>query len=799
MKIKNKVHYVGAFILPIVCMQICLRKLSIGWDGDATILTWDLSGQYIAFLAYLREMLLGHVSATYTLVGGYGSALAGMIAYYLGSPFNIILLFFNNESIPTGIALLIQVKVACMGLFMYMLLQSREKSKVAIFFSTAYSLCAYVVAYESNVMWLDALVFLPLVVWGMDKIMETGSGFLYVVSMGLTMMSCYYTAYMVCLFSGIYFIGCCLLKNGRTIKEKGICFVKFIGYSLGAVSLSAFILLPGVRQLIGGERGWLGLKTIANWARLYFQQSLLPMFLACSYTDGQRWEVGAFPLVYCGILSVFGVISFLCSNKIQWRKKVVAILVGSFLLISYNHMNLFIMWHGFYSPFGAPWRFAFIGSFFMVLTAYEGTVQILKGDKFAGKLSFIGMILFLTWICLRFPAYRQIALFNVLVFLGECLYFMFRPKKPENKTFMHYGMAFVALSCLVIELCVNTLYTWNQGFKFDSKSAYETYINQMEQVLVKDESQRSEILESTRRSVNDGFLFQLNTLSVYSSTERMTNYRLRYRMGFGHQQNSQYSTALARKISGLKYIYCAQTDEKIIGSEDANENSIKGYHIAEKSDQGICRLEDDNVLPLAYVVKPEAIRWKDQLIQEENLFENQNRIYSLLAGSDGEIVYIEKPERKLSIYSSITSVESGMISYLGNSLYTDGNDIYEEDYDKIRHTITLTADTLKDIEIKDAAHMKMRVDNILLEDSYVCVTVPYEKSWKAKVNGQTVDTMEGMGGFLLIPVEHGTSTVEIEYDLLEQKVGNWLSIIALIGLGALAGLEWKKKSHIKIF
>ena len=780
---KKYLQYIFAFVLPIVCMQICMQKMHIGYGGDRTILTWDLSAQYISFLTYLREILLGHTSATYTLVGGFGGGLSGMIAYYLGSPFNLFLLFFSKDNMPLGVALLIQMKVAFMGLFMYLFLQSREKSGFALFFSTAYSFCGYAVAYESNIMWLDALVFLPLVVWGMDRVLKNGKSILYVVALGLTIMSCYYTAYMVCLFCGLYFVCNLILAEETLIKEKMLIFLKFILHSLWAVSLSAFIFLPGVRQISGGARSGYGLNVITNWARLYFQQSLLPMFLACSYDDSQRWEAIGFPLVYCGILSVFGIISFLCSGNIKWRKKAASVVLLAFLFISYNHINLFIIWHGFYSPLGAPWRFAFLGSFFMVLTAYEGAAQIIRGERNVGKIAFAGMCLFLIWIYWRFPAYRQIVLFNALVFYGQCLCFLARKQCVTGKQQrLQKLIVFVGIICMMIELCVNALYTWNQGFRFVLKADYDSYLSEMNQVIKQDNYYRSELSEQVKRSENDGFLLGLNTLSIYSSTERDVNCRIRADLGFGESDFSGWSTVLSRKIAGLKYIYCdsAELGQKMSENSyaiDMEQDVLKGFYVAEQSENGICRLQDDNVLPLAYVVKPEAADWI--LNADENrLFENQNRAYSLLAGSDDQVAYVEQNGYEIPV----TSVGTGEITCLGNELYTDGSRVYREESEKIEEAIAKTAETLQDINMKDASHMRFTINNTLPENAYMCLTVPYEKGWRAKVNGEPVKPVEGMGGFLLVPVEKGTSTVEVRYLTTEQIIGNVLTWIALLAI-----------------
>lgn len=771
--VKKHSMAIVAFCLPIILMQICCYQMQIWPYGDRTLFTWDLSVQYVPFLSFFREVLLGGKDALYTLIGSIGSCPAGTIAYYLGSPFNLFLIFFTKASLPFGISMIIQMKLGCMSLFMFLLMQSRSKSNVAILFGTAYSFCAFVVAYQSNIMWLDAVVFLPLVIWGIDRLVAEKKIMLYVISLALTIWSCYYTGYMVCLFCIIYFLTSLLLMKGEIWKERIRRVILFAIASLWSGALAAAVIIPGFSQTYGDARSGYGLGVLLNGARLYLQQSLLPMFLACSYDDSQRWEVIGYPLVYCGILSVFGVLAFFATKKIDIRKKIMTGIIGIILLLSYNHINLFMMWHAFASPHGAPWRFVFLGSFIMILTAYEGTMEVLHGDKMAGKAAFGLISLFFVWIYWRFPAYRFIVLFNAFVFYGESLFILCQ---SINKKYAKHMLIGLSVSCLVVELCINAVYTWNQGFEYDSKSVYDNYIEQMEQIVTEDSKMnyRCETLGQAEHNLNDGFLLGINTIDVYASSEKILNRQILSRRGFGEGEVStskfaEGSTRLARKMLGIKYLYTDKSD-------------FPGYKAVKESDGGLYRLEDENVLPLGYLVKEEAANWHVE-DEKSSSFEYLNEYYRMLPNSGEENIYqfVENVNNQIDN----SDINFAPVSYIENNLYTNGNSIYREDVENIEKTIRNTAEMTKSFHKEKDSQMIMTVDNSFSDKAYVCITVPYERGWKAKVNGQSVRPVDGMGGFLLIPVNKGISTIEVNYDLPEQKLGNWLSIISLIGFSLM--------------
>lgn len=240
--IRDKLIFPAAAILPVLFMLTAYARSGFWPFGDKTVYTWDLQAQYSSFMVLLHNLLTGKEHIGYSLTGGLGGSLYGLAAYYLGSPFNIIMIFFDERTMPAGILLLILLKTAGMGLFMFLYLYQKKRSPLAILFSTAYAFSAYAIVYQSNIMWLDALVFLPLVIWGLEKLIKEGKCLLCIISLGLTIISNYFTAYMVCLFVVFYFIGYMILMEWKEsgLKKKAQTVGRFAASSLCGGGLSAF-------------------------------------------------------------------------------------------------------------------------------------------------------------------------------------------------------------------------------------------------------------------------------------------------------------------------------------------------------------------------------------------------------------------------------------------------------------------------------------------------------------------------------------------------------------------------------
>lgn len=62
--------------------------------------------------------------------------------------------------------------------------------------SMMYALCAYSVVQTIDPMWLDALVFLPLLILGTESLIRKKKVVLYIISLSLIFISNYYMGYM---------------------------------------------------------------------------------------------------------------------------------------------------------------------------------------------------------------------------------------------------------------------------------------------------------------------------------------------------------------------------------------------------------------------------------------------------------------------------------------------------------------------------------------------------------------------------------------------------------------------------
>lgn len=407
LKFKENYIYIFSFIVPIMLMVVIYALIGIYPAGDKTIVNSDMYLQYVGFLGHIKDVLKGEANLFYSFSKSLGGNTVGLFAYYMSSPLNLIIGLFPKAYIAETIVVITLIKIGLSSLtFTIYLIQSFKKKDInVIMFSLCYSFMAYNINFQLNIMWLDGVILLPLVMLGIDKLINENKCKLYVISLFIAIVSNYYIGYMICIFSGLYFIYKLILNNKVELIKIG----NFIGASVLSVALSAFILIPTVLSLSSGKAKF-RLFQEAPKLMMSLDEVIAQLFIG-NYSLGQI--MGNYPNIYCGvIITVLGILYFL--NKSISRKE--RILSGIFmfvLLLSIFISTLVLIWHGFDYPVGFAYRFSFLISFLGIVLAYKEFISYENISKLK-----ISIIILLGVGCtgyILYGDYEGLSLWNILL------------------------------------------------------------------------------------------------------------------------------------------------------------------------------------------------------------------------------------------------------------------------------------------------------------------------------------------------------------------------------------------------
>ena len=851
----KKRYYTLSILIPAVMILVIFLLFTITPFGNRTWLTIDLGQQYVDFFSYYQDTLLHHPEQFfYSFSKSIGGEMVSLWAYYLLSPFNLLFLLIPRSSIAMSVSLLIFLKlVSCTVSFAVLLdVKFKQRNWTTLLFALSYGFMSYLSANQFNVMWLDALIGLPLIVLGVDALLQKRNPLYYVLPLSLTILSNYYTGYMICLFLGLYFPYAYLMINDSFSWKKFIKqFGRFIFYSLLAVGLIMVILLPTFYSLLGSK----GTATTIAWS---LKSEYNPLFMASKLFIGSfdfhEMQKG-YPNIFVGSLALFSFLCYFKEKKIALSQRLYALFITIVILISFNIEMFDKLWHAGQLPNWYSYRFSFIFSFWMVFLGYQ---WVLKKTAVGIHETFVYFFLVLAAGIgfILFPqGYLQgwqIALgFGLSMGILYGLILIGRGKRTHQK---------FLISFVVIELLLNSIITLSRlGYVMNAEfTAYQSSLVNWSTVLrpAENEFYRSE--KTMFRSKNDSLQVPTYGVSHFSSTfEKETE---KFFDAIGVRQGTAYvnysnGTLLTDALLGIKNTFIETTDATY--NERWERKDLEDFSTIASFDEGHI-VTNPNTLSIAYPMKAilksmkvptnHPITMQNQLanalsgttspkniftkVPYETTFENisdspvvyqrvqfedntqvgtitltftpetDDPIYLEMAGTMGEEdlemtlngePYAFYPVQSKPVLLSVAKNQKGQPQTLRITVKDDGFEfsklnLYSLNTSLLNERLEQTKAQELKLETFSATHFAGTMD--VLEDSTVLTTIPYSIGWKVWVDGKEVETYKILDSLLGFTISKGSHHIEYRYTTPFLLEG---SLVSLASLLLLSYILYKRK------
>ena len=616
-KLISKKHLYPSFAFPVMVLLIIYGALGVFPLGQRSILTLDMNAQYIFYFEQIRDVLVGKSSLIYTFERSLGGEFLGYYAYYLASPLSWLVALFPERLIVEAVTFIMILKCGFSGFFFaYYLEKSGRKIDMMGYamFSTMYALCAYAMAYQSNTMWMDALMLLPLVTLGIEKLIKDGSFKFFIVVFAITVWSNYYIGYMCCIYVLLYTI-CylCAHKNDEinNLNEKNhtVKSVLRVGIaSFIALLIVATILFSAIYSLSFGKNEFQDSKF--DFSLRFDFLDLFAKFFLGSY-DTVRPEGS--PNVYCGMLTLFMIPLYFISRKVSPRHKIA---YGSLCLIfiaSFSVNAIDLVWHGFQMPVWLNYRYSFMFTFVLLTMAYRGYEYLKETDfKFIFQ---IGVLLIFTLMFMqklvevqRFQSGQPVKdtmpdyefIWVSIFFVALYLVFLYFAKNPK-------GLKQTAASALLVLVLLDTgigagmswgheVYECGYAYRNSHVQFLDDLQPTVDEIKFKDPSFYR--MEKTQyRKNNENLALDINGFASSTSTLNANVIELIYNMGFA--ANSHWAKYFAGNevvdsLFGVKYVI------------SDNETAVSNLYEKWISEDSLPVYTNPYALSIAYAAHPNA-------------------------------------------------------------------------------------------------------------------------------------------------------------------------------------------------
>jgi uncharacterized membrane protein YfhO len=687
--------YILAFCIPVVLTYIAYAIFGLYPFGEESVLALDLNAQYVYYFEHLRDVFWGDGSFFYSWSRNLSGEYMGIIGYYLASPFTLIVMLLPEKCMLTSLLLMILAKIGTAGVtFNYYLQKSKKLPALhATIFSTLYAMMAYMIIQTIDPMWLDGLVMLPLIILGLEYLVDDGRKLNYIIPIAIMFVANFYIGYMIGIFTAFYFLY--YLFFGSEVRRRKIgdylyTFCNFTISTLVSLMCAAFMLLPVYNAL---QLGKLTFTDPDYSFKLQFDPlDVLAQLLTCQYDSV---NVQGSPEIYCGILTVVLLPLFFLNSQISRKLK-----LGNGLLLAVMFFSMYIkpvdmLWHGGQVPNWLPFRYSFVISF-LLLSMAAVTFEHLGGVKlshFGGV--FFGILALLLFLNTQGYEHLDVmsAIWLSIGLAGIYLLLLYRQASKETKRVVPILLLCVLSGELVFN-AVHTMQDVDDEVAYSNKSSYTSFV-QSGRAAVKmmerldDGLYRSE--KTFTRCVNDNLAFGLKGITHSSSV--MNTKTLDFIETLGYCKRSYYTryegtTELADSLLGIKYVLdrgdkltrplLHSSYQKVAdyNYEDTEETDSNGNPVSKT----ISIYRNPNALSIAYMVN-EDLLLLDHL-GNDNPFNSQNILLSTMVGSTTfETSTDESGSTSRTIgdtaeYYTRIEIEDTVLGAVTESEYTNGQTLY---------------------------------------------------------------------------------------------------------------------------
>ncbi|MGO3117110.1 MAG: YfhO family protein [Levilactobacillus brevis] len=837
-----------AILLAFMMMVTLFALRGITPFGNHNLLIGDLGVQYTPFFTDFVRLVRQHAWSFMNLHQALGGNWMPVISYYILSPFNLLLFVGQASHIPVMIAVIIMLKVATIAGTMTFYLQKHWQTtrKFVVVFGLAFAFSGFVALNFFNVMWLDALIWLPLVTWGVDQLIRTGRTVAYFGWLFVSVVTDYYLGYMTCLFIVVYFgylitadwpVGQSLLTWWHL--QRGLIW-RFIVTSLLSVGTTLAILLPTVLSMLKTPKASAGMTNfflVPTFGLEFFSQLGMG---TTTYLQRLNHALAIFVSTLVALL----VLVYFVLPQIKRGAKVRS---ACFLLVIFLSMwlrGVNTVWHMMSAPAGYPFRNSFFFSFVLILLAadawHAGVQQLAHRWRWGLPLLLSGLMILGTVMIGPMTDWTQSAYYTSL-----------QPINWGNLALSICALALTAgllwyrsrwtglLGAVVILELLGNFNVALTGADFGNQRRYAAAYDRAAKRL------RPQTTATTvyrvRNSVptvaagfsghynpyNDSMWLGYNGTGAYSSTISATTIQMSQRLGMFTRNvrrlSNQGFTPVTELIWGVK--------EKLTPTKTQRVGSYIGMGMAVSPQLMNVQLRPDalaNQEAILQALRPRTSPYFKTVTSGHDVLYTKWQIN----GKDTNFPYNHRwritptDTGRLYFYDPSGTSKYSTMKVNGHLVkpkwFADGRTLvvnlgqYHRGQQLLLtfasrqaavsglHVATLPASGMTAVRKQVAQHaLILHQYRGHLHTSYVgdltgttqkrwaLLSLPVEEGWHITVNGQRVTPRPALQGLMAVPIHSGDNHVVIRYHVAGGRIG---VLLGLLSLGGYVGLEWRRRN-----
>ena len=787
--------------------------------GEKCILRTDFYHQYLPFYTELSNKLKRFGSLFYTYDVGLGTNFVTLFAYYLSCPLNIFLVFIPVKFVLEFMTLMIVLKIALCGLTMSYYLTNKYKtdSLMVIPFAVLYAFSGYIGAYYWNIMWLDNIALFPLLILGFENAFNGKKPYLFIITLGLSLLCNYYIGAITCLFFVFYFVFYSILREVK-IKEFFIKLLHIGIYSIIGVLISAVLLLPVI----------FAFKTTASSGSTFPKQfkeyfTLIEMLGRQLPLTKVENGINYWPNIYSGIICLPLLILYFTSKKYKIKEKICYAVLLLFFYASFALNKLDYIWHLLKFPNSLPCRHSFIFNLLLLSICFKPLLKFksIKDKDVIFSFTFILTILIVSHKVLETEKVPFYSIYFSIIYL--LIYFIIFLKALSKKTNRNL-IILIAIVAVSLEAAINmnetSVYTITRNDYTKHTDNIRTIIENLK--LKTTDFYRVERVEL--KTKDDGAFLNFKSNSIFSSSA--------YKSGSDfYKQFGMEASTNAYSITGSTPFMDAFFSVKYKVFEKKPENTSKLNMREIDNIDNVYLYQNIDTLPISFMLTNNFLEKFDQTSGNPATVQNnvsrtlklpvmldkmnteingKNAKFKAVEGGDYYAFVRDKGIKEVTVSYNTTSTKfknlnRGFFIELGYiaenteiEFRNDTNDsellieVFKFNFESMKKVLdNIRANAA--FKLKDYNDTHIEYDMTANKTGTCIVTLPYDDGFTVHVDGEVVEKEKVMNFLLGFKLDKGNHTITIDYIPVGFREGLALSILGILLLVGLVIIEKRNK------
>lgn len=672
-KLLTNKYFLGSVLVTLL-YAIYLIIANVSPFGKNSILKTDLYQQYAEFLTYYRECLLGKKSILFSWNLGLGNNFFTTFAYYLVSPFNLLIVFFKPENVYIFVMIVTYLKLVMIFNMAMLYLKKciKAKDEMSMILAICYTFSSFTICYMLHIMWLDALYMLPIILIMVESYIKDNKIQGVIIAVALNILFNYYFGFITAFFAGCYYVARVIIETKfekKNLKEtfKSI-FKNLMKYLLGmiiAFGIAMILFLPSFMQVKSTME-------TAKTSLIQIDKEKICLFFNTLFNNHNYMYEQEAGIIFSSTIVTIMCIFFFLNKKINIKEKVMYLLALAFMLLPIISPLLNKIWHGMTTPNCFYYRYSFCLIFLTIIMSAKAYKEKEGIEKKHFIINFIIFFLLLgIEIILNIKqklifdnftiSYLSIAISGLTyIAMLFTLYLILYGKKELIKI-----IAKILLLILIIfdiRVSIKSYQTTNHDnyFTVENVKQYDNVMNKVINKIECKETDRIVFKPNDEYTINYSMKYGYSSIDYFTSARNKNTIRGMYQLGYNIQRDdalwltSESGTSINYYLAGVKYIV---TRDKLDG-----KNKLFLYDYEET-------IDDFNIYKLnveqnfAYYLK-DNINEKESddpfFVSEYGALEYQNKILQNMLSKYEDYMYaidvkdVKSNEQKEK-YNSATS------------------------------------------------------------------------------------------------------------------------------------------------